>query len=152
MPCQLVDRSVLNIFEFRAVFALLLLPNRPRLDCPVFGLVFIDFLLSWTPCKLILTIFTEAIFIKECDASWTSAGRGPRGVLNCDDFASRKYCTASGEKGDGWKGYYGSYNHRLGWWTDEAGRTCLVCPQCGCGKSKRITLTIAVHFVESEFI
>jgi len=77
----------------------------------------------------------EAIFIKECDASWTSAGRGPRGVLNCDDFASRKYCTASGEKGDGWKGYYGSYNHRLGWWTDEAGRTCLVCPQCGCGKT-----------------
>ena len=31
--------SVRHIFEFRAVFALLLLPNRPRLDCRVSGLV-----------------------------------------------------------------------------------------------------------------
>ena len=31
--------SVGHIFEFRAVFALLLLPNRPRLDCRVSGLV-----------------------------------------------------------------------------------------------------------------
>ena len=36
LPC----RSVGHIFEFRAVFALLLLPNRPRLDCRVSGLVF----------------------------------------------------------------------------------------------------------------
>ena len=35
-----VRRSVRHIFEFRAVFALLLLPNRPRLDCRVSGLVF----------------------------------------------------------------------------------------------------------------
>ena len=34
-----VGRSV--TFEFRAVFALLLLPNRPRLDCRVSGLVFL---------------------------------------------------------------------------------------------------------------
>ena len=34
-----VRRSVRNIFELRAVFALLLLPNRPRLDCRVSGLV-----------------------------------------------------------------------------------------------------------------
>ena len=38
-----VDRSVRpsvrNMFEFRAVFALLLLPNRPQLDCRVSGLV-----------------------------------------------------------------------------------------------------------------
>ena len=34
-----VRRSVRNIFEFRAVFDLLLLPNRPRLDCRVSGLV-----------------------------------------------------------------------------------------------------------------
>ena len=34
-----VRRSVSHIFEFRAVFALLLLPNRPRLDCRVSGLV-----------------------------------------------------------------------------------------------------------------
>ena len=34
-----VGRSVHNIFEFRAVFALLLLPNRPRLNCRVSGLV-----------------------------------------------------------------------------------------------------------------
>ena len=33
--------SVGNIFELRAVFALLLLPNRPRLDCRVSGLDFI---------------------------------------------------------------------------------------------------------------
>ena len=31
--------SVHHIFEFRAVFALLLLPNRPQLDCHVSGLV-----------------------------------------------------------------------------------------------------------------
>ena len=35
-----VGRSVRHIFEFRAVFALLLLPNRPRLDCRVSGLVY----------------------------------------------------------------------------------------------------------------
>ena len=34
-----VGRSVRHISEFRAVFALLLLPNRPRLDCRVSGLV-----------------------------------------------------------------------------------------------------------------
>ena len=34
-----VGRYVGHIFEFRAVFALLLLPNRPRLDCRVSGLV-----------------------------------------------------------------------------------------------------------------
>ena len=35
-----VRRLVRHIFELRAVFALLLLPNRPRLDCRVSGLVF----------------------------------------------------------------------------------------------------------------
>ena len=34
-----VRPSVRHIFDFRAVFALLLLPNRPRLDCRVSGLV-----------------------------------------------------------------------------------------------------------------
>jgi len=34
-----VGRSVGHILELRAVFALLLLPNRPRLDCRVSGLV-----------------------------------------------------------------------------------------------------------------
>ena len=34
-----VGRSVGHIFEFRAFFALPLLPNRPRLDCRVSGLV-----------------------------------------------------------------------------------------------------------------
>ena len=48
LPCQSVGRSVgrsvRNIFEFRAVFALLLPPNRPRLDCRVSGLV------DYLPC------------------------------------------------------------------------------------------------------
>ena len=43
LPCRsvglTVGRSVGHIFEFRAVFVLLLLPNRPRLDCRVSGLV-----------------------------------------------------------------------------------------------------------------
>ena len=42
LPCRSVRPSVRpsrNIFEFRAVFALLLLSNRPRLDCRVSGLV-----------------------------------------------------------------------------------------------------------------
>ena len=41
-PCCVgcsVGRSVGHIFEFRVVFILLLLPNRPRLDCRVSGLV-----------------------------------------------------------------------------------------------------------------
>ena len=37
--CWSVGRSIRNIFEFRAVFALLLLPNHPRLDCRVSGLI-----------------------------------------------------------------------------------------------------------------
>ena len=40
-----VGPSVRHIFEFRAVFALLLLPNCPWLDCRVSGLVF--FTLEW---------------------------------------------------------------------------------------------------------
>ena len=32
--------GLLGLVELRAVFALLLLPNRPRLDCRVSGLVF----------------------------------------------------------------------------------------------------------------
>ena len=35
-----VRPSVRHIFEFRAFLALLLLPNRPRLDCRVSGIVF----------------------------------------------------------------------------------------------------------------
>ena len=35
--------SVRHILEFQAVFALLLLPNRPRLDCRVSGLVVVSF-------------------------------------------------------------------------------------------------------------
>ena len=35
-----VGRSVRQIFDSRVVFALPLLPNRPRLDCRVSGLVF----------------------------------------------------------------------------------------------------------------
>ena len=34
-----LDCRVFGLIEFRAVFALLLLPNRPRLDCRVSGLV-----------------------------------------------------------------------------------------------------------------
>ena len=45
LPCWSVGPSVhlsfRHIFEFRAVFALLLLPNCPRLDCRVSGLVFL---------------------------------------------------------------------------------------------------------------
>ena len=36
-----VGPSVRHIFEFRAVFALLLLPKHPRLDCRVSGLVYL---------------------------------------------------------------------------------------------------------------
>ena len=39
---MLIGRYVRHIFEFRAVFALLLMPNRPRLDCRVSGLVAIE--------------------------------------------------------------------------------------------------------------
>ena len=44
-PCRVgrsVRRSVGHISKLRSVFALLLLPNRPRLDCRVSGLVFLQ--------------------------------------------------------------------------------------------------------------
>ena len=60
LPCRSVGlsvgRSVGHIFEFRAVFVLLLLPNRPRLDCRVAGLVFRS---SWVICLIPLTKNTE---------------------------------------------------------------------------------------------
>ena len=60
LPCRsvglTVGRSVGHIFEFRAVFVLLLLPNRPRLDCRVSGLVFRS---SWVICLIPLTKNTE---------------------------------------------------------------------------------------------
>ena len=37
-----VGPSVRHISEFQVVFALLLLPNHPRLDCRVSGLVYVD--------------------------------------------------------------------------------------------------------------
>ena len=43
LPCRSVCRSISRIYELRAVFALLLLPNRPRLDCRVSGLVDVKF-------------------------------------------------------------------------------------------------------------
>ena len=48
-----VGRSVGHIFEFRAVFALLLLPNRPRLDCRVSGLVFFSSLFHFVHLSLL---------------------------------------------------------------------------------------------------
>ena len=49
LPCRLVSRSVRpfvhHIFEFQAVFTLLLLPSRPRLDCRETGLVKISSLM-----------------------------------------------------------------------------------------------------------
>ena len=36
-----VRPSVQNIYELRAVYAMLLLPNHPRLDCRVSGLVYL---------------------------------------------------------------------------------------------------------------
>ena len=41
-----VGRSVRQISEFRAFFAVLLLPNCPRLDCRVSGLVFVQVVLA----------------------------------------------------------------------------------------------------------
>ena len=38
-----VRQSVHHIFDFRAVFALLILPNCPRLDCRVSSLVFLSY-------------------------------------------------------------------------------------------------------------
>ena len=49
-----VRPSVRHIFEFRAVFALLLLPNRPRLDCRVSGLVYIQLNLGLIHVHVIL--------------------------------------------------------------------------------------------------
>ena len=43
LPCRSVDRQIRHISELRAVFASMLLPNRPRLDCRVSGLVFSQF-------------------------------------------------------------------------------------------------------------
>ena len=45
-----------HIFELRAVFALLLLPNRPRLYCRVSGLV-----LRRVPTRLIKNAITRAL-------------------------------------------------------------------------------------------
>ena len=53
-----VGRSVRNISELRAVFALLLLPNRPRLDCRVSGLI-----RSLFPSLFNLWIFFFKIFL-----------------------------------------------------------------------------------------
>ena len=42
LVCRSVRPSVGRIFEFRAIFALLLQPNHPRLDCRVSGLVILN--------------------------------------------------------------------------------------------------------------
>ena len=74
LPCRSVGRSVRpsvrHIFEFRAVFTLLLLPNCPRLDCRVSGLVefravFTLLLLPNRPrldCRVTGLVFLKASF------------------------------------------------------------------------------------------
>ena len=53
LPCRSVGPSVRpsvgHISELRAVFAFLLLPNRPRLDCRVSGLVYVNVDVSAQP-------------------------------------------------------------------------------------------------------
>ena len=60
LPCRSVGpsvrRSVRNISELRAVFALPLLPNRPRLNCRVSGLVH-----SGVSVRCILLIFVSEV-------------------------------------------------------------------------------------------
>ena len=59
-----VGRLVGHIFEFRAVFALLLLPNCPRLDCRVSGLVpCFDAFSVAAPKGSLIYVFTQGNFL-----------------------------------------------------------------------------------------
>ena len=58
-----VGPSVRHIFEFRAVFALLLLPNRPRLDCRVSGLVILLSVSTILVFLLVQTVFNNELKI-----------------------------------------------------------------------------------------
>ena len=86
LPCRSVGPSVgpsvRHIFEFRAVFALLLLPNRPRLDCRVSGLVFVCvfcyclllFDLSSFWCYFFFSFFLFYLdIVKKCIVDFTNA-------------------------------------------------------------------------------
>ena len=59
---SLVGRSVRHIFEFRAAFALTLLPNLPWLDCRVSGLVLVGFSCCF-PHRALSLMFFEGKFI-----------------------------------------------------------------------------------------
>jgi len=63
----------------------------------------------------------------KCDATWTASnGKG------CDKYSDPRlqYCKKDGDHyGEGWnKPKWGTFQK----WSDEMGRSALVCPQCGC--------------------
>merc|ERR1712142_1162711 len=60
-----------------------------------------------------------------CDPNW-KAWNGK----TCGFYEQHDYCKKDGDHyGSGWrKGTWGSFEG----WSDDKGRTALVCPQCGC--------------------
>ena len=70
----------------------------------------------------------------DCDKHWKSHN-GNR----CQYYSRKKYCTEDGDVGPKWNTKkWGP----LEGWSDDEGRTALVCPECGCQEGQGVTLKI----------
>ena len=64
----------------------------------------------------------------------------------CDKYAKNKYCTNTGEKGDGWDEK--TYPYPISSYLNENGESPLVCPQCGCKLGNNVKLNVCIkHLV-----
>ena len=65
----------------------------------------------------------------KCDPDWKSWHHGN----GCAKYKKDKWCTEEGDHyGPEWNPDWGKFEG----WSDEKGRTALVCPECGCVKEK----------------
>jgi len=68
----------------------------------------------------------------ECDENWKAKNHKPSKVKNCETYSNEGWCHKDGGYGPNWN--FEDWNN-FGKYADAAGRTALVCPQCGCRDS-----------------
>jgi len=67
----------------------------------------------------------------KCDENWKAKNHKTSDVKTCERYSNEGWCHKNGGYGTNWDFY--EWNN-FGNYADAAGRTALVCPQCGCGR------------------
>jgi len=85
---------------------------------------------TYHPGERLLVALYKVLFGFEgiCDSSWRAGNHETSDPKTCKIYAEKKYC-AGGTYGSGWLTFlWGKFED----YADDAGRTALICPECGC--------------------